>query len=316
MNGIGSIDLKASDIKILLADDDEDILEYYASLLIQENYLVETAVDGRDALEKAKNKKYDFILTDFKMPNLSGIELISHIKTDSLNRETPCAVLSGALDEPACNRFRQLKVAEIIDKPIDPQNLIEIIRLNTYSEDQHEIQEIHPNIITAFEKSLLTTFSAFCRENPVIEPPKQHSAITRSLFCTSTLGVFGNSFNGSVSLTLSEKLLRHILNLTFQGLPVDPIEDHAEIVCEFLNQVGAELKKNFKTLGISIDVGLPVHFRLDSHPIEHFVSGNTTQIDFASDGHLGSLQFCLAAATHKAEDRSSPDFPLFVKIAA
>jgi len=66
--------------KILVIDDEGVIRELLSRTLSAKGYVVETSVDGQDALEKTKNKFFNILITDLKMPRLNGLELLKQIK--------------------------------------------------------------------------------------------------------------------------------------------------------------------------------------------------------------------------------------------
>jgi len=65
--------------KILLIEDDEDLLELYAEVLKNEKYYVETASNGREGLEKFNKTKFDLVILDIRMPVMDGIETLGAI---------------------------------------------------------------------------------------------------------------------------------------------------------------------------------------------------------------------------------------------
>ena len=67
-------------IKILLVDDEPDILEFLSYNLVKEGYEVFTASDGAEGIKKAKIEKPDLILLDVMMPEMDGIEACAEIR--------------------------------------------------------------------------------------------------------------------------------------------------------------------------------------------------------------------------------------------
>lgn len=80
-------------MKILLADDDQRIVQLLLKALRKENFAVDTAMDGKSAFEKAKSKKYEVILLDIMMPGKSGFDVITSLR--SLGIDTPILVISA-----------------------------------------------------------------------------------------------------------------------------------------------------------------------------------------------------------------------------
>lgn len=117
-----------SKFKVLLVDDEPDILEFLSYNLIKEGYEVETAENGVEGVKKAKIMKPDVILLDIMMPEMDGIEACNQIrKVDSLSG-TLIVFLSARTEE-----FTQLAGFDVgandyITKPIKPKVLMSKIK--------------------------------------------------------------------------------------------------------------------------------------------------------------------------------------------
>ncbi|MBU1557693.1 response regulator transcription factor [Patescibacteria group bacterium] len=71
--------------KILIIDDDATFRKTLSDSLSPDKYIVSTAVNGKDGLEKIKNDKPDLIILDISMPEMGGIELLQNLKEESIN---------------------------------------------------------------------------------------------------------------------------------------------------------------------------------------------------------------------------------------
>ena len=74
--------MKKKDIKILLVDDEPDVIEIIRYNLDQEGYKIYTASDGKEALKKAKKNIPHLIIMDVMMPNIDGIEACEQLRND------------------------------------------------------------------------------------------------------------------------------------------------------------------------------------------------------------------------------------------
>ena len=73
--------------KVLIIEDDPFLSEMYSTKLVEENFEVEVATDGRDALKKVVETKPDLILLDIVLPKIDGFEVLEKIKQDqNLNK--------------------------------------------------------------------------------------------------------------------------------------------------------------------------------------------------------------------------------------
>lgn len=70
--------------KILVVEDDESLLTLYTDVLTGEGFTVEKAVDGIEALEKARTNQYQVIVLDVVMPKLDGLECLKQIKKSNV----------------------------------------------------------------------------------------------------------------------------------------------------------------------------------------------------------------------------------------
>lgn len=87
-------------VKILLVDDEELVVQMYERIFTKGNgYLLETAKDGQEGLEKIKETKPDLVLLDILMPKIHGIDVLQLMKKDDTIARIPVLILTN-LDEP------------------------------------------------------------------------------------------------------------------------------------------------------------------------------------------------------------------------
>ena len=114
--------------KILVVDDEEDILEFIDYNLKKEGYQVFLAQNGKDAIASAKKNKPDLILLDVMMPVMDGIETCKQIKSDPVFAKTFVVFLTARSEEYSEIAGFQAGADDYIAKPIKPRVLI--TRLN------------------------------------------------------------------------------------------------------------------------------------------------------------------------------------------
>jgi len=85
---------KQSSQMILVVDDEQSVCETIAMILRSRGYVVHTASDGTDALRRLENLRFDLIISDLNMPAMSGLELLSAIR--SRFPGMPVVAMSGA----------------------------------------------------------------------------------------------------------------------------------------------------------------------------------------------------------------------------
>jgi two-component system NtrC family sensor kinase len=112
--------------KILVADDRHENLRFLAdSVLRPEGYRVIRATDGKQALEKALSEKPDLIITDLKMPNLSGLELMAALRNAGADIPVILTTFYGS-EQTAIEAFR-LGAKDYLVKPYDLDEMLESV---------------------------------------------------------------------------------------------------------------------------------------------------------------------------------------------
>lgn len=107
---------------ILVIDDEEIVRLSCARTLGPEGYGIDTAEHCVEGLHKLKQKRYDLVITDFKMPNMDGIELAGHIV--SKYPETKIILFTGYSSDETAERAIRQGVYHYMEKPFTPEALI------------------------------------------------------------------------------------------------------------------------------------------------------------------------------------------------
>jgi len=120
---------------ILVVDDDPDLVESVSMKLESENFEVEKAYDGVEALEKIKEKQPDLVLLDVMMPNKNGYELCEELKGDAQYKGIVVVLLTAVGDAVTSTNYTHIDgktnmADDFIPKPIDLDKLVEIIKDN------------------------------------------------------------------------------------------------------------------------------------------------------------------------------------------
>ncbi len=120
MNGKGNgHDAKA----ILVADDDQDILELVAFRLERAGYEVLTAGDGEQALATARERQPALAVLDVMMPKLTGYEVVKAMRSAEETSRIPVILLTARVQEADVSRGFEAGADDYIRKPFSPQEL-------------------------------------------------------------------------------------------------------------------------------------------------------------------------------------------------
>ena len=110
--------------KILIADDEPDILEIINYNLSREGYQVTTAKDGDEALAKAKIIKPDLIILDIMMPKKNGVEVCELLRSKPPFKDTLIIFLTALSDESSHVKGLETGADDYISKPVSPKVLL------------------------------------------------------------------------------------------------------------------------------------------------------------------------------------------------
>ena len=132
------------DYKILIAEDENTVRRSLKMTLERAKEFsaeIDTASDGQEALEKVEEKEYDLVLSDHKMPGLTGVELLKKVK--QVSPDTIRILITGYRDlSIAKEAINKASVHEYIEKPWDNDELRFTIYQNLRRKEQRESEDI------------------------------------------------------------------------------------------------------------------------------------------------------------------------------
>jgi DNA-binding response OmpR family regulator len=85
--------------KVLVVEDDPDIVELLGHYLRREQFQVDAVSDGQTALERVRSQRYDLVLLDLQLPQLEGLAVCRELRGDSRTRELPIIMITARGDE-------------------------------------------------------------------------------------------------------------------------------------------------------------------------------------------------------------------------
>lgn len=116
--------MKKKDIKILLVDDEQDILEIVGYNLAQEGYQIVTATNGKEAITKAKKELPHLIIMDVMMPEMDGMEACENIRKIPELQDTIITFLTARSEDYSQVAGFDAGADDYIAKPIKPKVLV------------------------------------------------------------------------------------------------------------------------------------------------------------------------------------------------
>jgi CheY-like chemotaxis protein len=112
--------------QILVVDDDPDTRQLSVDVLVSSDFKVDAAVDGAEAWEALRVKHFDLVITDNKMPRMTGIELIEKLRNTRL--ALPVIMATGQVPASEFERKPWLLPDEILQRPFSSNDLLVAVK--------------------------------------------------------------------------------------------------------------------------------------------------------------------------------------------
>jgi CheY-like chemotaxis protein len=111
---------------VLVADDERHIGRIIQMKLEQGPFQVTLAFDGKEALDALeRDPEISLVLLDLMMPNVSGLDVLTRMRSDERWRDIPCVILTAAGQEVHHDRAMALGATEFMTKPFSPKRLLQ-----------------------------------------------------------------------------------------------------------------------------------------------------------------------------------------------
>lgn len=128
--------------KILIVDDDPDIVKIIKMRLVYEGFEVIEAYEGLEGLEKARSQKPDLIVLDLLMPRITGFEILKILKVDEQYKHIPILVLTGQSEKCYQKFGMALGANDYMCKPFVTEELVRRVKGMVNGEDKGAAEKI------------------------------------------------------------------------------------------------------------------------------------------------------------------------------
>ena len=113
--------------RVLVVDDSAAIRHLVSDCLRRQGFVVSTAVDGQDGLDKAKAERPELVLTDYDMPRMNGFELVLGLRRDPTTRDIPLVMLTARESKRDQAQMRAAGLTSYLVKPFGPDKCVAIV---------------------------------------------------------------------------------------------------------------------------------------------------------------------------------------------
>lgn len=142
--------------KVLVVEDDTNLLDGVRNILELDNYMVLTAENGMEALGVLRNEAYppDLIVSDIMMPHMDGITLLERVRQEERWAGIPFIFLTAWGEREDMQRGRKLGVDDYVVKPYDPEDLL--ITVESRLERHRKLHQLHMGELSQVKRNILT----------------------------------------------------------------------------------------------------------------------------------------------------------------
>ncbi len=125
--------------RILIVDDELNVCKSERQVLLCQEYEIEMALSGEEALQKEEEKNYDLIIADLMMPGLSGLDLLKSLKAK--NAQAKVIMVTGYPTLKTTIQAMQIGAFDYLPKPFLPAELRALVARALAASDQKDIQQ-------------------------------------------------------------------------------------------------------------------------------------------------------------------------------
>jgi adenylate cyclase len=128
---------------VLVVDDDPVNRAMLTRFLEQDGYRVDTAANGRQALERLRSEPFDVVLLDVLMPEMTGDEMLAQMQQDDVLRHVPVIMITGLDDIDSAVRCIEIGAEDYLPKPFDPVVLRARLKAGLAKKRLHDLEAEH-----------------------------------------------------------------------------------------------------------------------------------------------------------------------------
>lgn len=240
-------------MRVLLVDDEPEIVDFLKIILERHNIESVGVYSPMEAIALAEKETFDAIVSDFKMPKMTGLEMIAHIKGGKLNAQTPTIVLSGNLTDELLNRLEKLGIIDVMSKPPEIDILIRIIEKAGRHRPKKTTTAYAPAIVHAFDDAFSETIKGHLGDKvQVLSPAPMESIPSEIEFC-GVVSIFGKRLSGMLAVSYQSGFTLEFASTLLGRAPSDKeLEIFETTTGEIAEQVAhVALPRIQKELGLS-----------------------------------------------------------------
>jgi CheY-like chemotaxis protein len=111
--------------KVLAIDDEQIVLDSVRKILSQEGFEVTTVLSGQEGIRRATADRFDIVLTDIRMPDISGKIVLREVKR--VRPALPVVIVTGYTSVQSALQSLKLGASDVLEKPFTPEELVQVV---------------------------------------------------------------------------------------------------------------------------------------------------------------------------------------------
>lgn len=260
---------------ILVVDDEEHNREMYSEAFKEhgDDFEVVVAKDGLEAYRLARQRTFDAICTDFRMPKLDGAKLIVALRDNEPNKNIPMIVITGFKEEALeeCDKAQITDGLTFVEKPISPSKLVETVRpmLKVVTDTKRSVKTIDGKMVRPFVDAVTLTLKSMGQVREIT--PEATYVLKEGeklgVDISGSISIVSTSFKGTVYVSFPKATLLKVLNNMLGVNQTNITPDIENASGELTNIIYGNTKRVLSEQGYEFQTTLPSVVRGADHQV-------------------------------------------------
>lgn len=281
---------------LLIAEGDEELRQQMINELADlTQMIVVHSADGIQAFQKARNQRFDVILTEFKMGKITEKQLIDAYRETGHNEFTPILVYTENIED-AKVQTRDIRNIDFIKKPADFQKLADKITELSKIDPSKKKFKIDVDFINPFIDSSMKTLNGLCGVNNIeAQKPYLLGEEKLEIDISGTLAISSPYFKGSIAISFDDNVYKDVISKMLEENIGEIDLDNQDGAAEIINIIFGQTKAVLNTRGYKLDRAIPSVMRGRGHKIYQDSRIPVLLVPFRSDLGKFWIQICVKA---------------------
>ncbi len=272
---------------ILVIDDDPDIRDYL-TIELEDHYKnvnIVGAEDGSSGLIKAQNQKFDIVITDLRMPNLSGSSVVKHLgRLPETQRPEKIIVFSGYIDDSTQSLADSVINLSFLSKPVNIDLMVQYLYEVLYkNKKKAQKQKMEVQFINPFIDGTIDVLGLLCGTIPELtEKSVRHPEDQTASDISSLIYMNSNLFMGSMAIGFEDATYKSLYYKMTGEEIVEIGNKNCDGAGEICNQIFGYAKSKLNQKGFNIEMAIPTISYGPGHKVKHLISGPCLRLRFLS----------------------------------